>query len=594
MVKAGSLAEDDDQRGLAHLVEHLAFVGTTHFPGQAIRDFVERNGMSFGADLNADTSYESTSYRLAVPVDQPSTLATGLDVLRDWASEVSFEPAAIDHERRVVLEERRLRAGDERDAALDYLLHGTRFAARPPIGDPDIVAHAPPAALVRYYHDWYRPDLMTVIVVGDVDPAETEAAIRARFASLASPAAPRALPSADVHIKKGDVAFAVAGRDQAFSAAVFEEEPANGWRTFGDLRRALTEKLRMRALGIDDGEQARRSEWTEQAIWSGTQFTVDHADFDEALLDRVERAHRGALPAAAIARARRELLEDAAHVADAERTTSGVAADLADRAVHGGWFLAPRDRGQYTAALVPAITDTEIAQRDRGPGALFVMHEPWWNRNEARENAYVEKATREDFARVMAVVPGPPAVEVSHVTSGHRRGAGLPPPELPPFGGTPGRVVATRTTATGVIEWTLSNGAHVLVKHVPSDGHSVELVGLAPGGASAAPEADQHVALTSALLVRLGGADLPPDGLERALSAARVSLSLQMAPGYARVDASARLAEHLDAMFRALDLTFRTTHLGDKPQDALDGCARTPRRGSSTRSTGSPARWRTT
>ena len=111
VVKAGSILEDDDQQGLAHFVEHMAFNGTKHFPKQELVSFIESLGMRFGADLNAYTSFDETVYMLQVPTDKPEVLDRALLILEDWAHNVTFDPAEIDKERGVVMEEWRLRRG---------------------------------------------------------------------------------------------------------------------------------------------------------------------------------------------------------------------------------------------------------------------------------------------------------------------------------------------------------------------------------------------------------------------------------------------------------------------------------------------------
>ena len=194
-VNAGSVLEDDDQRGLAHFVEHMAFNGTRRFPKQAIVDYIEKVGMRFGADVNAYTSFDQTVYQLLVPTDNADGLLKGLDVLRDWAGDVSFDPVEVDKERGVVLEEWRLGRGAFariNDKQWPVMFQGSRYAARLPIGLPETIKGAPRDKLVRFYKDWYRPHNMAVIAVGDFDPAALEQAIAARFGDLVEPAQPRA------------------------------------------------------------------------------------------------------------------------------------------------------------------------------------------------------------------------------------------------------------------------------------------------------------------------------------------------------------------------------------------------------------------
>jgi len=193
-VNAGSTLEDDDQQGIAHFVEHMAFNGTSHFPKQAIVDYIELIGMDFGADLNAYTDFDETVYTLAVPTDDPKLITTGLDILHEWAHSITFDPAEIDKERGVVLEEWRLgRGAGERifDKQSPVIFHKSRYAERLPIGKPEILKTAQREAFLRFYRDWYRPDLMAVIAVGDFDAATLEAQIRATFGELKNPAGER-------------------------------------------------------------------------------------------------------------------------------------------------------------------------------------------------------------------------------------------------------------------------------------------------------------------------------------------------------------------------------------------------------------------
>ena len=172
VVKAGSVLEDDDQQGLAHFVEHMEFEGTRHFPRQSIVDFLSSLGLSIGPDANAATSYDDTQYTLRVPTDVPGVLDRALLVLEDWAQGATFDQSGIDRERGIVLSEWRMHLGaGERtqDKIRRVQLEGSRYADRPPIGKPDIIEHAQREQLTRFYRDWYRPDLMAVIVVGDVD-----------------------------------------------------------------------------------------------------------------------------------------------------------------------------------------------------------------------------------------------------------------------------------------------------------------------------------------------------------------------------------------------------------------------------------------
>ncbi len=190
-VNAGSLQEDDDQLGIAHFVEHMLFNGTERFEKSELVDYLERTGMRFGADVNAYTSFDETVYTLTVPTDSAEIFETAFDILEEWAANALLEHDEIDKERGVVVEEWRRStqnaSGRIRKQTLPVLLHESRYENRIPIGDTTILKNAPYEAFERYYEDWYRPDLMAVIAVGDFDVDEVESKIRAHFADLENP-----------------------------------------------------------------------------------------------------------------------------------------------------------------------------------------------------------------------------------------------------------------------------------------------------------------------------------------------------------------------------------------------------------------------
>ncbi len=195
VVNAGSVLESDKQVGLAHFVEHMSFNGTEHFKKQELVNFLEKSGVSFGADLNASTSFDETIYELQVPTDSPMVYKQALQILEDWSHGVSFEPEEIDKERGVIVEEWRLGRGADarlRDKYFPVMVKGSQYAKRSPIGTKGNIDTAHYAAITSFYKDWYRPDLEAVIIVGDVDVAETEKMIKEHFAHIPAAVHPRA------------------------------------------------------------------------------------------------------------------------------------------------------------------------------------------------------------------------------------------------------------------------------------------------------------------------------------------------------------------------------------------------------------------
>ena len=190
VVNAGSICETKEQQGLAHLIEHMCFNGTKHFKKQELVNFIEASGVKFGAHLNASTSFDQTIYKLQMPTDRESLLDSAMLVLEDWAHNVSLEGSEIDKERGVVKEEWRLGLGAQdrmRKKYLPVILKGSRYAKRIPIGTMGVIDTAHYQTLRNFYHTWYRPDLMAVIVVGDINVDQMQKLIEKHFAGLKNP-----------------------------------------------------------------------------------------------------------------------------------------------------------------------------------------------------------------------------------------------------------------------------------------------------------------------------------------------------------------------------------------------------------------------
>jgi zinc protease len=189
LVDAGALQETEAQRGVAHFLEHLAFNGSTHYAPGTLVEFFQRMGMNFGGDTNASTGFDRTLYLLELPNTRPATLAEGLQVLSDYAGGLFLQPKEIDSERGVILSEMRTR--DSVDyrigvAGYEFELGSTLFPRRLPIGIKDVIEKADRAAFTDFYDTWYRPERLTVLVVGDIDPAAVEAQVRTAFSGLAA------------------------------------------------------------------------------------------------------------------------------------------------------------------------------------------------------------------------------------------------------------------------------------------------------------------------------------------------------------------------------------------------------------------------
>lgn len=190
VINAGSLMEDDDQQGLAHFMEHMCFNGTKRFPKNKLVDYLQSIGVKFGQHLNAYTSFDETVYFLPIPSDDPTKLENGFNILEDWAFNAVLTPEEIDKERGVVLEEYRLGLGaDQRmeERYLPKMMYNSRYAERLPIGKKDVLQNFKHERLVAFYKDWYRPNLMSVIVVGDINVDEMVKKIESHFGKYTNP-----------------------------------------------------------------------------------------------------------------------------------------------------------------------------------------------------------------------------------------------------------------------------------------------------------------------------------------------------------------------------------------------------------------------
>lgn len=189
--KVGSILEEDNQRGLAHFLEHMCFNGTENFPGKGIIEWLESVGVKFGQNLNAFTSIDETVYNIsAVPVARKSVQDSCLLILHDWACALTLDPKEIDAERGVIHEEwRRSNVGQMRviEQLLPTIYPDNKYGYRLPIGTMEVVDNFPPQALVDYYHTWYRPDQQGIIVVGDIDPDYIEGKIKEMFSGIPMP-----------------------------------------------------------------------------------------------------------------------------------------------------------------------------------------------------------------------------------------------------------------------------------------------------------------------------------------------------------------------------------------------------------------------
>lgn len=241
VVQAGSIDEDDDQRGLAHFCEHMSFNGTKNFPKHELIKYFESIGMEFGPEINAYTSFDETVYMLKVPLDKTEYMDKGIQVLYDWACQVTDSDEEINAERGIIHEEwRGGRGANERmlNKWLPAFLHESKYAERLPIGTMEVVDHCKPEVLRRFRNDWYRPDLQAVVVVGDFDQDAMVKKVIEKFSNIKPVENPRQKETFDIPKHKETLVKVVTDPEASYSMAnvyikhdMKVDETLNGYRS---------------------------------------------------------------------------------------------------------------------------------------------------------------------------------------------------------------------------------------------------------------------------------------------------------------------------------------------------------------------------
>ena len=515
VVEAGSVLEDDDQLGLAHFVEHMAFNGTRRFAKQDLVNYLESIGMRFGPDLNAYTSFDETVYMLQVPTDSADIVRQAFRILEDWAHGVAFDSAEIERERGVVIEEWRQGRGAGariRDQQLPVILRGSRYAERLPIGTTDVLEGFAHDALRRFYRDWYRPDLMTVVAVGDLDPDTAVALIRAHFGGIPAAPGPRARPTYPVP-DHAEPLFTVASDPEQTTSnvAVYFKQPLRVIETVGAYRRQVIEQLFLAMLNARLYERSQEADPPFIGAGSGQgrfvgpkeAFTMGATVAEggilrglEAVLTEAERVGRFGFTQVELDRTK-------------ARRLRGLERSYDERANTDSWIYAD----EYVRHVVGREPIPGIA-------AELDLH-----------RQFLPEVTLDDvngLGRVwittvnrVVVASGPAKDDVPLPTSEALAGvfADVLAKDVTAYADTLGSVplVATRPTPSpvvserrieeiGVTEWTLGNGVRVVLK--PTDFKADEIVmrAVSPGGTSLATDEDAVSADRATMIVSVSGA----------------------------------------------------------------------------------------
>ena len=498
-VNVGSLVEEDDQQGLAHFVEHMAFNGTKNFPKSDIVKFMESIGMQFGPSVNAFTSFDETVYMLQIPTDKPDVIDRSLLVLEDWAHNVSFDGAEIDKERGVIMEEWRLRRGAAarmQDQQFPVLLKGSRYAERLPIGKTEILQNFKHDRLKQFYADWYRPDLMAVVAVGDFDKAAMQALIEKHFAALPRASKPRPRPSFDVPKQPGTL-FAVATDPEASmtQVTVYNKMAFRDPSTVGAYRQQLVERLFSSMLSARLTEIAQKPDAPFLNAATGRGLFVKSAEASmlmalakedsidrtlETLFVEAERVNKFGFTSSELEREKESLLRGLTQLmAEKDKRQSRQLADEYIRNFTQAESFPGLDyEADLTRKVVPGISLAEV-------NSLAKEWMPEGNR--VVVISAPQKATLKipDEAALAAAIKSAAAKPLQPYEDTANKAAFF---RATP---TPGTVAKTNVRAEfGITEWTLSNGVRVAIKPTTFKEDEVMFRAFSPGGTSLVADDD--------------------------------------------------------------------------------------------------------
>ena len=496
VVNTGSVLESDDQRGLAHFIEHMAFNGTRRYAKQQIVQYLQSIGMRFGADINAFTTFDETVFQLEVPTDD-AALDRGVDILHEWAQGIAFDPDEVQKERGVVLEERRLGRGAQGrllDAVVPAALPRSKYGARLPIGTEEVLKRATADDLRRFYREWYRPELMAVVAVGDFDQGAMEKRIAARFADLPTAAHPLARPELPVPPHADTVTLTLKDPELPVTAvAVVAKRPRRVLATEPDYRQSLVDRLFITMLNQRLDELRRASDapflgagvgretvvrpidaWFQFAVVKGDQVRPSL----EALTAEVARVARFGFTAGEIDRAKKDMLrgyQQSAHEAD-KTPSREHAAEVQRHFLLGEAMPGIAAELALVDKLLPSVTAEEIrrvAAEVASEDSRIIV---------AAGNSKTSLPPKSEL--VAAAAAGRARATSAYVD----QAAAGDLVERPP---APGKIERERTLRElGVTEWRLSNGITVVLKPTDFQNDSVLMQSFTPGGTSRASDAD--------------------------------------------------------------------------------------------------------
>ena len=579
-LNAGSVLEDEDQLGMAHFVEHMAFNGTENFEKHELVDYLQSIGMRFGADINAYTSFDETVYTLTVPTDDAETLNKALLVLSDQAGRVSFDPEEVEKERGVVLEEwRRSRGAGMRmvNKQLPVMFQGSLYADRLPIGTEESIQTTPVENLVRFYEDWYRPDLMGVAAVGDFDVDEMLGLIKKHFGSLKGPETPRERPEIEVpRIAENRYSIETDPELTRTTLSVMFNQDAPSEGKVGDYRRGIIESLHTGMFNQRLQELSQDPECPFVGAGSSTGSVIRPVsayqigalvregrveDTFSTLMAELERLKRFGFTEGELERAKASTMRryEQIYKERDKQPSAGFAAEMVRSFLSGESIPGIEVELALMQRFLPTITLDEINALTEGwvtdDNRIVVISGP--------EKEGVSLPTQEAVASIFDQAGKQELSPWVDRTKDQPLVAEMP---------KPGKVTEELTHGSvDTIEWRLQNGVRVLLKPTDFKNDEILMSAFSPGGNSLVADED-HVSseLATMYLGQSGLGEFDLVELQKALTGkvARVAPSIQSLSENLSGSAS---PQDLETMFQLVYLNFTAPRADEEIYKSLKG-----------------------
>ena len=526
--KVGSVLEENDQRGLAHFMEHMSFNGTTHYPKNELVQYLQKSGVRFGADLNAYTSFDETVYQLPIPSDSPALLHNGLQIMRDWAANALLETKEINDERGVVLEEKRLGKGAQERMSNQFLpviLNNSRYSQRLPIGTDTVLNHFQRPVILRFYKDWYRPDLQALIVVGDINVDSMEAQIKKLFSNLKNPVNERTRIKYTVPLTGKNQFIAVT--DKEFPYTVMEiliKHPKLPEGTKQDYYEYVKRELFNQMLSGRMTELAQKPNSPFiQAFASMEGFLGGLDAFTAVMVAKPGQMEHSFISVW-------QLVQQAKQFGFTEPEF-----ERAKSSLLSGLESAVKEKDKVNSEQLVQEYTRHFLVGESAPGivAEYDLTKTYLATAKLQDINALSAGIITDSNRdvvIMAPLKDSASIPVEATVNGWFNKVANTPltayadkfTSAPLIAGTlvPGKVVSeNKTPKLGVTEWVLSNGVKIILKPTDFKNDEIRFKAFSPGGTSLYSDADfQSAANASALVEAMGLGNYSPSDLEKLLS----------------------------------------------------------------------------